>query len=153
MQQYANPIDAPVVPLTRSGAKWMQDRLVEEEAHIFTLEQEMAVMALLREEHEETAARYRARLGVAVSLLPPLTEVIGDPEHQLPVEAQACEAAKEQQRRAEHPYGPSTLPDLPQATGHVDVPGEFPSLDLAAAPVRITAPGWTGPAVDEEAGK
>jgi hypothetical protein len=127
VQQYANPIDAPPVVLTRSGATWLQNRLAEEESHIATLDREMAVMAALRAEHETTLARYRARLE-PVSLL-----TLVEDDGQLPLESAACEAAREQQRLVEEsragraPYGPSTMPDFPVATGHVVVRGPFES--------------------------
>ena len=146
MQQYANPIDAPAVPLTRGSAKWLQERIVWADGDVAALEAEIASLQVLLGDARETAARLRGRLGSTVSLLPPLDGEPAKEPQQMPLESAACEAAREQQRLVEEskagrdPYGPSTLPDLPPfATGHVQVPDGFAS-----------SIAWTGPAADGE---
>lgn len=132
-------IDTPAFPLTRASARYIHDRLGKVENDVAGLRAEIASLEVILGDLEDTAARYRARLDAGSSLLPSSAELASQGE--LPVEAEAHAAVAEQsgqEPRGEHPYGPATVPDLPPfATGHV----------------HISAPGWTGPAADGEAGR
>ncbi|WP_405149508.1 hypothetical protein OG589_14775 [Sphaerisporangium sp. NBC_01403] len=125
-------IDVAAAPVTTASAKYVRYRLDRVEDDIADLDNEIAAMLAVRDDLQAVAARYRARLGHAVSLLPPLVEVADGPGEELPLEAEA-HAALAQDPRGQHPYGPSTMPDLPQVNGHVQVPGEFASSQVNGA--------------------
>lgn len=118
------------VPLTQASVKFLTDRLnrVEKDAADVRAERrrmlaEADSMELVLRDLEEIAARYRARLAGAVSLLPPdRVDLADDPEDELPLEAQAHQAALAEQTRRD-PYGPATVPSLPRFTDRVHVEG------------------------------
>ncbi|MBO4273124.1 hypothetical protein GSF24_21215 [Microbispora triticiradicis] len=99
-------LDHPnAVVRTQAAAKYVQDRLRATERALADIRErkarlidEVASMDLIEDDLSEEAERYRRRLP-AEGLLP----VGGEPEGELPLEAQA-HAAAEQQREHPHPY-------------------------------------------------
>lgn len=128
-------IDAPQAPLTTSGRDFLTRRFKATEQAFNDLSEkrvemlrEVASMERAMRVLDQELALYRAELGAAVSLLPPLVDLADDPEEELPVEAEAHQAALVAQARAgRDPYGPPTMPDLPRFTDHIHIEGDFAS--------------------------
>ena len=100
-------LDRPAAtPMTPAATKWLSSRLTAAEKDLDAIRDErtrllaeLASLDVLIVETQATADRYRFRLDVAVSILPPLDD---EQEQELPLEA-AAQAAVEQ-ARGEHPY-------------------------------------------------
>lgn len=129
-------IDAPQAPLTSQGADYVTRRLKGIESEFDTIAvrrdellREVASMERVLRLLDQEAALLRAELGAAVSLLLPLVDLADDPtpEEELPLEAEAHQAALAKQARGRDPYGPDTIPHLPRFTDHVRMEGDFPS--------------------------
>lgn len=130
MSTYLTATPAP--PLTADAATYMSSKLRTVQDDLGTLRAERARLAaevasmdVVIGDLEDTEARYQARLGSAVSLLPPLPDLADDPEDEPPLAVAAHQAIAE--RAGEHPYGPATVPYLPRFTDRVHVEGVFPS--------------------------